>query len=62
MKTLVIPENYSTIPESHDTVGSEDYYSTLQALCMYVDKLGIDLVITDLEKAQQLYIEQQNTN
>jgi hypothetical protein len=54
--------NTLIIPESHDTVGSEDYHQTLQALCMYVDKLGIDLVITDLEKAQQLYIEQQNTN
>jgi hypothetical protein len=55
MNTLIIPENF-------DNVGSEDYYQTLQALCMYVDKLGIDLVITDLEKAQQLYTEQQNTN
>jgi hypothetical protein len=61
MNTLIIPKEHSNYSEN-DTVGSEDYYSTLQALCMYVDKLGIDLVITDLEKAQQLYIEQQNTN
>ncbi len=54
--------NTLIIPESHDTVGFEDYYSTLQALCMYVDKLGIDLVIQDLEEAQQVYTAQQNVN
>lgn len=55
MKTLVIPENYSTI-------NHEDYTKTLEALCMYVDKLGIDLIIQDLEEAQQVYTAQQNTN
>ena len=55
MKTLVIPENYSTI-------NHEDYKKTLEAFCMYVDKLGIDLVIQDLEEAQQVYTAQQNVN
>lgn len=55
MNTLIIPENYNTI-------NPEDYEKTLQSLCMYVDKLGIDLVIQDLEEAQQVYTAQQNVN
>lgn len=55
MKTLVLPENFITR-------NPEDYEKTLQSLCMYVDKLGIDLVIQDLEEAQQVYTTQQNTN
>ena len=55
MNTLIITEN--TNMEK-----SEAYFKTLEAFCMYVDKLGIDLVINDLEEAQKLYTEQQNTN
>ena len=55
MKTLVLPESFNT--ES-----PEEYQKTLEAFCMYVDKLGIDLVIQDLEEAQQVYTAQQNVN
>lgn len=55
MKTLVIPENYSTI-------NREDYIKTLEAFCMYVNKLGINVVILDLEEAEQIYTTQQNVN
>lgn len=55
MNTLILPENFST-------KSPEEYKKTLEAFCMYVDKLGIDLVIQDLEEAQQIYTAQQNVN
>lgn len=55
MNTLILPENFST-------KSPEEYKKTLEAFCMYVDKLGIDVVILDLEEAQQVYTAQQNVN
>ena len=55
MNTLILPEN-------HNALDPDVYKTTLEAFCMYVDKLGIDLVIQDLEEAQQVYTAQQNAN
>ena len=55
MNTLIIPETFNT-------KSPEEYKKTLEAFCMYVDRLGIDLVIQDLEEAQQVYTAQQNVN
>ena len=55
MNTLILPENFST-------KSPEEYKKTLEAFCMYVDKLGIDVVILDLEEAEQVYTKQQNVN
>lgn len=55
MKTLVLPEHYNAIDPNH-------YEETLKALCLYVDKLGIDLVISDLEDIEKRYSEQKNAD
>jgi hypothetical protein len=55
MKTLVLPEHYNAIDPNH-------YEETLKALCLYVDKLGIDLVIDDLEDIEKRYSEQKNAD
>ena len=55
MNTLILPETFNT-------KSPEEYKKTLEAFCMYVDKLGVDLVIQDLEEAQKVYTEQQNVN
>ncbi len=55
METLMIPED-NVIEKD------EKYFDVLKGLCYAVDKFGIDMVITDLEEAQQVYTAQQNVN
>ena len=54
--------NILHLPENYKTIDIQDYKKTLEAFCMYVDKLGIDFVIDNLEEAQRIYTEQQNVN
>lgn len=56
MNTLILPD------VDHNAIDHDIYKTTLEAFCMYVDRLGIDLVIQDLEEAQQVYTAQQNVN
>jgi len=55
MKTLVLPEHYNAIDPNH-------YEETLKAFCLYVDKLGIDLIINDLEAIENQFSKQKNAD
>ena len=45
--------NIIMIPEDNVVEKDEKYFDVLKELCYAVDKFGIDLVITDLEKIQK---------